>query len=226
MKPKALVSWSGGKDSALALGELRRAGRFEITELLTTFVEDEGGERGGGRISGHDVPLPLLRRQAEALGLPLREVGLPLSPSNAVYERRVGDALRSARGRGIGHAAFGDLFLEEIRSYRERLVSELGVTPLFPLWGRETGELARFFLTEGYRAMVVAVDRERLSPEIAGRPYDEALLAGLPSGVDPCGENGELHTFVHAGPIFSRPLPVHPGKRSTRGSYEYCEPIE
>lgn len=224
MKPKVLVSWSGGKDSALVLGELRWVGHFEVAELLTTFVEIEGG--GEGRVSGHDVPLRLLRRQAEVLGLPLREVGLPPSAPNEVYERQVGDALRSARARGVSHAAFGDLFLAEIRDYRERLASEIGVTPLFPLWGKETGALAREFLAVGYQAMVVAVDRDRLSPELAGRPYDEAFLSRLPPGIDPCGENGEFHTFVHAGPIFAKPLEIVAGRRSSRGSYEYCEPIE
>jgi uncharacterized protein (TIGR00290 family) len=222
MRPKVVVSWSGGKDSALALGQILEAGRYEVAELLTTFIAGEG--EGEGRISGHDVPLHLLRLQADALGLPLREVGLPPSASNQVYEERLGDALRSARARGISHAAFGDLFLEDIRAYRERLVSDLGVTPLFPLWERETGALARDFLAAGYRAIVVAVDRNRLSPELAGRPYDEAFLGDLPAGVDPCGENGEFHTFVHAGPILARPLEVRAGRRSTKGSCEHCEP--
>jgi uncharacterized protein (TIGR00290 family) len=228
VKPKVLVSWSGGKDSALVLGALLRAGSFEVAELLTTFVAAEraGDGEEDGRISGHDVPLRLLRRQAEALGLPLRAVGVPPQATNAIYESRVGEALRSARARGIGHAAFGDLFLEDIRAYRERLISEVGITPLFPLWGRETGALARAFLAEGYGARIVAVDRMRLSPDLAGRPYDQAFLDGLPPGVDPCGENGEFHTFVHAGPVFSRPLEVHAGRRSTQGGYEYCEPIE
>lgn len=217
MKPKILVSWSGGKDCALALRELQHDGRFVVSELLTTFVEGEE------EISGHRIPLGLIELQAEALGIPLRTVGLPPAASNRIYEERLGDALRSARARGRYHAAFGDLFLEDIRAYRERLASAIGVTALFPLWGRDTALLAGDFLSAGFQALVVAVDREVLPAESVGRPFDRSFLESLPAGVDPCGERGEFHTFVFGGPIFRAPLEIRAGRPLSHGRYEYCE---
>jgi uncharacterized protein (TIGR00290 family) len=222
LKPRIVVSWSGGKDSALALWELRRQARFEPSDLLTTYVEEGDGER---RVSGHGIPLALVERQAAELGIPLRAVPLPPGAPNEVYERRVGEALKAARARSAFHVAFGDLFLEEIREFRQRLASPLGVTALFPLWGRATDELAHGFVRAGFHALVVAADLEALPPGFAGRAYDELLLAELPPGVDPCGENGEVHTFVHGGPIFPRPLRLRPGPPRIDGRFERCEPI-
>jgi uncharacterized protein (TIGR00290 family) len=191
------LSWSGGKDSALALRELRRAGAG-VDVLLTTFDE------ASGRIPHHGVGIELVRAQAASVGLPLLEVAIPPGAANAVYEERLRAALAAG---GVRAVAFGDLFLADLRSYRETRLAEAGVAAHFPLWGRDTGALAREFVDAGFRATVVsALDRSLL-----GRAFDHELLDGLPAGVDPCGENGELHTFVWSGPVFSRPLAVAPG---------------
>jgi uncharacterized protein (TIGR00290 family) len=200
--PRAVLSWSSGKDAAYALHRLREAGTFDVVALLTSVV------RRTGRVSTHGIRGALLTRQAVSVGLPLARVPLPASPSNVVYEKAMAVALKKFRAQGIRHVVFGDLFLEDIRRYRERQLAELGMEGVFPLWGLDTQHLARAMISSGLRARIVAVNTERLPASWAGRPFDEDLLVQIPPGVDPCGENGEFHTFVTAGPVLRRPIPV------------------
>jgi uncharacterized protein (TIGR00290 family) len=200
--PRAVVSWSGGKDAAHALHRVREQGSYAVEGLLTTVVSKTG------RVATHGVRGDLLRRQAASIGLPLTRIRLPLSPSNVVYEKAMAIALRRFRARGIRHVIFGDLFLEDIRRYRERQLAELGLECVFPLWGSDTHRLAHEMMESGLEARLVAVDTRRLPGAFAGRPFDDDLLADLPAGVDPCGENGEFHTFVTAGPEMRSAIPV------------------
>ena len=223
MPEPVLVAWSGGKDSALALQEVLGAGRYRVAALLTTVT----GEYD--RISMHGVRRTLLRRQAESLSLPLEEVVISPSASNDEYEARMGAALEGLRSRvsGLDRVVFGDLFLADIRAYRERMLARIGMQGLFPLWLRDTRALAADFLRQGYRAVLVCVDSRVLPSAFAGREFDAALLHDLPSGIDPCGENGEFHTFVYAGPIFTRPIPVRRGDVVVReGRFVYCDLVE
>jgi len=213
MRHPTLLSWSGGKDSAFALHTLRSSPDFEPVGLLTTITEDYD------RISIHGVRRELVARQAEAIGLPLRQVLIPKDCTNEIYEDRLATALRVIRTEGIRHVAFGDLFLQDIRAYRERQMSALGLEPVFPVWGLDTAELAREMIRLGFKATLVCVDTEVLDPVFAGRSFDEDLLRDLPAGVDPCGENGEFHTFVHAGPIFREPLEIKLGRVVGRGRF-------
>jgi len=208
------LAWSGGKDSALALHALRAAGR-EPRVLLTTVTE------GVERISIHGVRRQLLHAQAAALGLPVVEVRIPLPCPNAVYEERMAEALAQPPLDAVEEVAFGDLFLEDIRAYREERLEPTGRRALFPVWGRDTAELARQFIEEGFEAIVATVDPRCLDASFAGRAYDAALLDDLPSTVDPCGENGEFHTFVHAGPIFDAPIAVATGELVERDGFAY-----
>ena len=205
MMPVAL-SWSGGKDSTMALRELQRAGDTHVAVLLTSVTDAHQ------RISIHGVRRKLLAGQASALGIPLREVVLPPDATNAQYEQVMAPALGELRAAGIGRIAFGDLFLRDIRAYRERQVAAVGMEPLFPIWGRDTAALAREFIGLGFRAHVVCVDTVQLAAEFVGRAFDESLLRDLPPGVDPCGENGEFHTFVVDGPAFTEPVRCHLGR--------------
>jgi uncharacterized protein (TIGR00290 family) len=219
VREPVLLSWSGGKDSAMALHALRQSPDFVPAGLLTTLTE------GYDRISIHGVRRELLERQADAAdaaniaGLPLHPVWIPPDASNDVYEERMAAVLSGLRENGLRRVAFGDLFLEDIRAYRERLVGGLGLEAVFPVWGRDTAAFAREVIALGFAAVLVCVDTERLDPSFAGRAFDEALLADLPAGVDPCGENGEFHTFVHAGPVFSRPIAWTPGPLEVRGRF-------
>jgi uncharacterized protein (TIGR00290 family) len=216
-KIPVILSWSGGKDSALALAELADDPEVEVVGLLTTVLEGEE------RIGMHRMRWPLLAAQAAALGLPLHPVPLPPLADNATYEARVGAALYALRPTGAEAVAFGDLFLEEIRAYRERQMAALGLATLFPLWGRETAALARDFIARGYRARIVCVDTAKLPAGFAGRAFDAELLADLPAGIDPCGENGEFHTFVEDGPGFAAPVACRPGERELRGPFAYVD---
>jgi uncharacterized protein (TIGR00290 family) len=209
MPEPVLLSWSGGKDSALALHALRGTPGVKVAGLLTTVTEDYD------RISMHGVRRALLERQAEEAGLPLRIVLIPRECGNEEYGERMAAALREARepwGDGLRRVAFGDLFLEDIRAYREERLAAVGMEALFPVWGRDTAVLAREFLDLGFAATLVCVDTEALAPSFAGRPFDAELLRDLPAGVDPCGERGEFHTFVHAGPVFRAPVPFRLGE--------------
>jgi uncharacterized protein (TIGR00290 family) len=215
-----VLSWSGGKDSALALWVLREESRTPPVALLTTVTEEYE------RVSMHGVRRALLRCQAEAIGLPLVEVAIPPECSNEVYETRLSRAFASARLRGVEEVAFGDLFLEDIRAYRESRLSAAGKRGRFPLWGRDTAELAQRFLASGFRAIVVCVDPNALDSSFAGREYDERLLHDLPAHVDPCGENGEFHTFVYDGPVFGEPIRCRRGEVVERDGFVFSELLE
>lgn len=214
---KAMISWSSGKDSAFALHEIRKAGTFDVVGALTTVTETFG------RVSIHGVREEILRAQLDAAGLPPLVVPIPYPCPNDVYEQRMTEALAQVRERGVTHMIFGDLFLEDIRAYREAKLAGTGITPVFPLWQRPTAQLARDMIASGMETFLATVDLAKLPASFAGRRFDAALLADLPEGVDPCGENGEFHTCVTAGPAFSRPLPVTPGEVVTRDGYAYCD---
>ena len=217
MKERVLLSWSGGKDSALALYELERAGECEIAALLTTVTD------ATGRIGMHAVRRELVARQAESLRLPLRELMVPPFPANDVYEAAMRGVLEDCAASGVRRVAFGDLFLEDIRTYREGMLAGLGLQGLYPVWGRDTSMLVREFLEVGFRAVLVCVDVEVLDASFAGRELDRALLAELPAGVDPCGENGEFHTFVFDGPGFRSPIAFERGDVRRESSFAFCD---
>jgi uncharacterized protein (TIGR00290 family) len=218
-----IVAWSGGKDSALALREILLDGRYRVAALLTTVT----GEYD--RISMHGVRRTLLERQATSLGLPLEQVVISPGATNDEYEGKMGGTLQALRQRvpGLDTVVFGDLFLAEIRTYRERMLAGIGMRGLFPLWLRDTRALAHQFVRLGYRAVLVCVDAEQLPPEFAGREFDAALLRELPSTVDPCGENGEFHTFVYAGPGFRQEVRHERGPVVLRDHrFVYCDLVE
>jgi uncharacterized protein (TIGR00290 family) len=216
-RPRALISWSSGKDSAFALHEILRAGEIEVVGALTTVTETFG------RVSIHGVRQEILRAQLDAMALPARIVPIPYPCPNEIYESRIGEAVAQALRDGITHIIFGDLFLRDIRAYREQKLAGTGIVPLFPLWERPTAALAREMIAAGFEAWIATVDLKKLPAEFAGRKFDMQLLADLPDGIDPCGENGEFHTCVSAGPIFSRRVPVVPGERVARDGYAYCD---
>jgi uncharacterized protein (TIGR00290 family) len=217
-RPRApfALSWSGGKDSALALWTLRRQ-LLAPEALITTVTESYE------RISMHGVRRELLARQAEALRVPLVEVLIPPSCVNEIYDARMAEAFAGAPLCEVEAVAFGDLFLEDVRAYREGRLAAAGKRGLFPLWGHDTAALAREFLDAGFEATLVCVDPRALDPAFAGRRYDERLLAELPPDVDPCGENGEFHTFVSAGPIFAGPIACVAGEIVERDGFVFCD---
>jgi uncharacterized protein (TIGR00290 family) len=215
--PRALISWSSGKDAAYALSDVIRSRLVTPVGLLTTVTETFG------RVSMHGVREELLRRQAEALELPLTIVGIPYPCPNEVYEREIRRALERARSDGIRHVVFGDLFLEDVRRYREAQLAELGMEGIFPLWKHPTNELAREMLRAGLRARLVCVDPRRLPRTFAGREFDDRLLADLPPGVDPCGERGEFHTFVTHSPQFRSPIRVRSGEVVDRDGFVFAD---
>jgi uncharacterized protein (TIGR00290 family) len=212
-----LFCWSGGKDSAMALHALRAARDCRITALLTTITEEYD------RISMHGVRRALLEQQAESLGLPLHAVLIPPQCINAIYEQRMKEALAEHSGRGVRRVAFGDIFLEDLRVYREKNLALVGMEALFPIWKRDTRELAQEFVRQGFRAITVCVDPRVLDASFAGRELDASFFADLPAGVDPCGENGEFHTFVFDGPIFKAPIAVRLGKKVVRDGFCFCD---
>jgi uncharacterized protein (TIGR00290 family) len=197
---KVLLAWSGGKDSCLALSRLRADPQVDVIGLVTTFVARYG------RVQAHGIRRLLVQAQAEALGLPLHPVWLPFQARDTDYEATLRDVLAPLQRDGVEAVAFGDLFLQDIRAYRESLLSRMRLEGVFPLWGTDTAALAREIVRDGYRATVVCLDPTRVSARLLGRPYNTALLRELPESVDPCGENGEFHTFVHDGPGFAWPL--------------------
>lgn len=218
---RTVLSWSSGKDAAFALRELQRDPEVEVAELLTTVsaVTD--------RVSMHGVRRSLVERQAAAIGLPLRVVELPAEPSNDEYEERMTGVMADYEARGFDRVAFADLFLEDVRAYREENLSGTEIDGSWPLWGRDTDELAREFEDAGFRATVVAVDGERLDGSFVGREFDAGFIADLPDGVDPCGEHGEFHTFVRDGPTFAETVDVEAGEVVTKpvgdGAYHYVD---
>ncbi len=218
MKRRMLLAWSGGKDCALALYELKQRPDVEVAALLTTVTE------GDGRVSMHGVHRKLLAEQGEALKIPLEEIPIPRNCSNEIYEDRMRRVLERFGREGISEAAFGDLFLQDVRSYREERMARIGMKAIFPLWGLNTENLAGRFIQLGFRAVIACVDTQMLSREFAGREYDAAFLSDLPSGVDPCGENGEFHTFVYDGPIFHHPVQAIRGEKLLRDNrFYYCD---
>jgi uncharacterized protein (TIGR00290 family) len=217
MIPKAVIAWSSGKDSAWALLEARRAGGYEIVGGLTTVTETFG------RVSMHGVREELLRAQLDAAGLPAIVVHIPFPCPNEIYERKMAAAMADAKQAGITHIVFGDLFLEDVRAYRERQLAGTGITPVFPLWGKPTAALARDMIDAGVEAHLSTVDLKKLPASFAGRRFDGALLAALPAEADPCGENGEFHSFVSAGPMLSRRIAVKVGENVVRDGFAYAD---
>jgi uncharacterized protein (TIGR00290 family) len=214
---RVLVSWSSGKDSAWTLHVLRRQPEIEICGLLTTF------NAAADRVAMHAVRRSLVEMQAARAGLPLWSVELPWPCSNAEYETRMRAVCERAIAKQVDAIAFGDLFLEDIRQYRIRQLEGSCLEPLFPIWGIPTDQLGREMIRGGVKARLTCVDSGKLDPVFAGREYDEALLAGLPPGVDPCGENGEFHTFVYGAPIFSEPLAIRGGEVVTRDGFVFAD---
>jgi uncharacterized protein (TIGR00290 family) len=216
-KPKALLAWSSGKDSAWSLHVLRAQSEVEIVGLLTTINE------AFDRVAMHAVRTELLRAQADAVDLPLQPVLIPWPCSNAAYEAAMAVAMARARADGITHVAFGDLFLEDVRRYREERLAPTGITPLFPIWGTPTDALAQRMIAAGLRARLTCVDPKSLDARFAGREFDATLLAELPASVDPCGERGEFHTFTYDGPMFRRPVPIRAGEVVTRDGFVFAD---
>ncbi len=217
-KPKALVSWSSGKDSAFALYEVLREGAFDIAGIITTVTGSFD------RVSVHGVRRALLEKQARALNIPVEQIEIPYPCSNSEYERCMAEALRTITVReGVTHVVFGDLFLADIRAYRERQMAQLGLQCVFPLWLRDTHSLAREMIASGIEARIAAVNAARLDRSYAGRMFDDAFLADLPADVDPCGENGEFHTFVTNAPMFAAPIAVQTGEIVQRDGAFYAD---
>jgi uncharacterized protein (TIGR00290 family) len=212
-----LFCWSGGKDSAMALHTLLQQSDVEIVALLTTVTE------GYERISMHGVRRELLHQQAHSLGLPLHEVHIPPQCVNPIYEARMEEALRIHFEKGVRKVAFGDIFLEDLRAYREKNLARIGMAALFPIWKRDTRELIRSFHANKFRAIAVCVDSKVLAPSFAGHELDDSFFRDLPPHADPCGENGEFHTFVFDGPIFHSPIPVRTGEVVNRDGFIFCD---
>ena len=216
-KPKSILAWSSGKDSAYALHVARASGKFDIQALLTTVTDNYN------RVSMHGVREDILDLQAQRVGLPLIKVRIPAPCPNETYEAAMADALRPLREGGVSHVLFGDLFLEDIRAWREERLAQAGLTGVFPLWRRDTARLARDMLADGMEARIVCVDPKQLDPSFAGRAFDGDLLDRLPADVDPCGENGEFHTLATAGPMFSQPIIAQAGKVVEREGFVFAD---
>lgn len=214
---RTLLSWSSGKDSAWALHLLRQQREYEIVGLLTTF------NRVADRVAMHGVRRSLVRAQAEAVGTPLWEVNLPWPCSNEEYESAMRQACKKAIESDIECVAFGDLFLTDIREYREKQMSGTGLEPIFPVWGLSTRELAEEMISAGLRAKLACVDTKQISAEFAGRDFDTRLLSELPASADPCGENGEFHSFVYAGPMFKKSVSIQVGEVVRRDQFVYAD---
>jgi uncharacterized protein (TIGR00290 family) len=212
-----LFCWSGGKDSAMALHTLLQQKQFHVAALLTTVTE------GYDRIAMHGVRRKLLHRQAASIGLPLHEVCIPPQCVNPIYEARMEQALLLFYDQGVRKVAFGDIFLEDLRAYREKNLARIGMTALFPIWKRDTRELIRHFHDQHFRAIAACVDSKVLDPSLAGRELDESFFRDLPPNADPCGENGEFHTFVFDGPIFRSPISVRIGDVVNRDGFIFCD---
>jgi uncharacterized protein (TIGR00290 family) len=217
-KERVVLSWSGGKDSAMAAHHLLASQKYEIAALLTTITEDYD------RISMHGVRRELLERQAESLAIPLHPVFIPKDCPNDIYEARMNEAFGFFRSRGIARIAFGDLFLADVKQYRDERLAQAGMTGLYPIWLRDTDELVRTFMGLGFKAKLACVDTHAIDASFAGRELDEALLEDLPRSADPCGERGEYHTFVYAGPIFNKTIACRAGETVMRDSrFNYCD---
>ncbi|HET7442809.1 MAG TPA: ATP-binding protein [Terriglobales bacterium] len=216
---RTLLSWSSGKDSAWSLYLLQKQNEYEVVGLLTTF------NRAVDRVAMHGVRRALVEAQGKAAGIPLWDVDLPSPCSNAAYERIMGETCQAAVQAGIEYIAFGDLFLEDIRRYREKQLQGSGLQPIFPVWGLHTRELAQSMISSGLRAKLACVDCKLLAAEFVGREFDEKLLSELPAGTDPCGENGEFHSFVYDGPMFRHPVSVAVGEVVPRDRFVFVDLI-
>ena len=216
-KTKTLISWSSGKDSAWLVYKLRQQPDIELGALLTTVNES------AGRVAMHAVRVELLEAQADALGLPLWKVFIPSPCPNEIYERAMADAVARAVSQGFSHVAFGDLFLEDVRRYREEKLAGSGLTPIFPLFGADTAALAREMIAAGLRAPLTCVVPKQLDRSFVGREFDAALLRDLPRSADPCGERGEFHSFAYDGPMFSRPIPIETGEIVERDGFAFAD---
>ena len=215
---KVIVSWSGGKDSAFALHELQKSKRYDPVSLLTTVTE------GYDRVSMHGVRNSLLELQARSIGLPLETISISKNSSNEEYESKMMDTLTRFAALGISSVAFGDIFLEDLKKYREEKLARLNMSGVFPIWKRDTSKLAREFINMGFKAILTCVDSKYLNEKFAGRCFDEDLLLELPKSVDPCGENGEFHSFVFDGPVFKRRITFNKGNVVLRDSrFYYCD---
>jgi len=211
------MSWSSGKDSTIALDVIRRDEEIDVVALLVTM------NGAADRVAMHAVRRTLVEAQADRLGLPLHVIELPSPCTNEVYELRMSEAIDAALADGVEHFVFGDLFLEDVRAYREEKLAGTGISPLFPLWGQPTDTLAQSMIEVGVQAVVTCVDPSHLSASFAGRFFDASLLADLPGTVDPCGERGEFHTFVFDGPGFSSPIDVEVGEVVERDGFSFCD---
>jgi uncharacterized protein (TIGR00290 family) len=218
-KEKVLLCWSGGKDSTLALHDLVSGGNVDVVSLLTTVTEEYD------RISMHGVRTDLLRAQAKALGFPLTVVTIPRGCTNVQYEAGMEAALRQFLARGVASVAFGDIFLEDLKAYREKNLAKLGMKAVFPIWKRDTRELINSFIRLGYRAVLSCIDPRVLPRSFAGRMIDAEFVHDLPGKVDPCGENGEYHSFVFDGPLFSEPVRIARGESVERDGFQFCDLI-
>ena len=214
-----MICWSCGKDSATALWKLQQDADYEVVGLLTTLTE------GYDRVSMSGVRRELLRRQASALGLPVHDVWIPPQCINPTYEARMGEAVRQLKETGVEAVAFGDLFLEDIREYREQQMATTGLSCVFPIWGEDTFRLSHRMIESGFRAILVCVDPRQVPDGLVGRAYDETLLADLPASADPCGERGEFHTFVWDAPNFKSPIEVRPGEIVERDGFFFADVI-
>lgn len=220
IRHKALLAWSSGKDSAWTLHVLRQRGDVDVVGLLTTLNAD------AGRVAMHGVREELVEAQAAAAGLPLRKVNIPANCSNETYDAAMRDAMQQANADGITAIAFGDLFLEDIRRYREERLQPLNITPLFPIWGQPTDALSRQMVQSGLQACITCVDTKQLDAGFVGRTFDAEFLDALPAGVDPCGENGEFHSVTYAGPMFAKPIAIRRGEIVDRGQFVFADVIE
>lgn len=210
------MSWSGGKDSSLVLHRLREEGR-QVAALLTTVTADFD------RVSMHGVRTALLHAQASSLGLPLEEVSIRKGAANGEYDSQMEAALERHRGPEVEEVAFGDIFLRDVREYREVRLAKAGMRGIFPLWGEDTAVLAREFIESGFKALVCCVDPKQLGKEFCGREFDHEFIESLPRGADPCGERGEFHTFVYAGPVFEREMQVKSGEVALRDGFYFAD---
>lgn len=216
-----MLSWSGGKDSALSLFEARKDNKFNVSGLLTVVTEEYE------RVSMHGIRRALLRQQADSIGLPLIEVFIPKDANMESYEKNLEEVLLREREKGVSSVLFGDLFLEDIRDYRLENMKKIEMVAKFPIWGRDTRKLANLFIQDGFKARIACVDTEVLDASFSGRLFDQHFLEDLPEGIDPCGENGEFHTFTYDGPIFKSPISFEVGRKILSGErFNFCEFIE
>lgn len=217
MAERIVISWSGGKDSALALYKVLKEEKYVVDSLLTTITE------GYNRISIHGVRETLLEEQAKSLGIPLRKVSIPQNSSNDIYQERMNEKLTQIKSEGIHTIMFGDIFLEDVRRYREEMMDKVDLKAVFPLWGQSTNQLINEFLILGFETVTTCIDTEKLTVQFLGRVIDESFISELPKNADPCGENGEFHTFTYAGPIFTKRIEVTVGEKVDKERFHFCE---